>query len=171
MREAASARHRHTHTVIHSSRRTCLRVAPHHTSTNTSHVSDPSGSISPPRHVIDEAGAIFSAPVLCCLCHRPLCDHPPRFSTLVTASLSAEWHGTVYISAKLALPFGPTLLHFRLLADAVIRGRQTGEVNAAGGVGGHFQPANADRMPDGRWIPSPGLFELEFGNLYIAADT
>lgn len=80
------------------------------------------------RHVIDEAAVIFSALVLCCLCHRPLCDHgPPRFSTLVAASLSAEWHGTVYISAKLALPFGPTLLHFRLLADAVIRGRQTGK--------------------------------------------
>lgn len=75
---------------------------------------------------------IFSALVLCCLCHWPLCDHaatplPPRFSTLVAASLSAEQHGTVYISAKLALPFGPTLLHFRLLADAVIRGRQTGK--------------------------------------------
>lgn len=103
---------------------------------NTSHVSNPSRSISPLGHVIDKAAVIFSALVLSCLCHRPLCDHsppppprppPPRFSTLVAASLSAEQHGTVYISAKLALPFGPTLLHFRLLADAVIRGRQTGK--------------------------------------------
>lgn len=126
--EVASVRHRDTHTMMNSSRRTCLHVAPHHTSTNTSHVSNPSRSISPLRHVIDEAAVIFSALVLCCLCHRPLCDHgPPRFSTLVAASLSAECHGTVYISSKLALPFGPTLLHFRLLADAVIRGRQTGK--------------------------------------------
>ncbi len=51
---------------------------------------------------------IFSALMLCCLCHRPFCAPTSPPDTFVTASLNAEQRGTVYISAKLALPFGPS---------------------------------------------------------------
>lgn len=61
---------------------------------------------SPSPHSPD-APVIFCTLVLRCWCHRPSWApaSPPRV-TFVTASLIAEQRGTVYISAKLALPFG-----------------------------------------------------------------
>lgn len=133
-------RHPGARTMMNYRRRARLHVTPHHTSANTSHVSNPSRSTSPPRHVIDKAAVIFSALVLCWLCHRPLCDHAPtpphhpsRFSTLVAASLSAERRGTVYISAKLALPFGPRVVTFQAFSWRCHPRQADGEVSAAGG--------------------------------------
>lgn len=61
---------------------------------------------SPSPHSPDTP-VIFCTLVLRCWCHRPSWApaSPPRV-TFVTASLIAEQRGTVYISAKLALPFG-----------------------------------------------------------------
>lgn len=129
LRDVEPAWHRDAHMIKDSSRCTCLHVTPHLTSTNTSHVSNPNGSVSPARHVIDErcihthtraqwylVPSYFAAYVIV-----PFVQITPLPSTLVTASLSMEQHGTVYISAKLALPFDPTLLHFRHFADCLLR--------------------------------------------------
>lgn len=132
LRDAEPARHRDAHMMKDSSRCTCLHVTPHLTSTNTSHVSNPNGSVSPARHVINErcththththapqwylVSSYFAAYVIV-----PFVQITPLPSTLVTASLSMEQRGTVYISAKLALPFDPTLLHFRHFADCLLR--------------------------------------------------
>lgn len=60
---------------------------------------------SPSPHSPD-APVIFCTLVLRCWCHRPSWAPASPRVTFVTASLIAEQRGTVYISAKLALPFG-----------------------------------------------------------------
>lgn len=116
----------HIHMMMNYSRRACLHVTAHHASTNTSHVSNPSRSISPLRHVIDKAAMIFSALVLRCLCHRPLCDHMPPHPDSA--------HLSLHHSALSGMGQFISLLswHFHLAPRCYIS--LTGGVNAAGGA-------------------------------------
>lgn len=175
--EAASARHCGAPMLMNYSGRTCLHVPPHHTPTNTSHVSNPSRSISPLSHVIDKAAVIFSALVLCCLCHGPLCDHvatpPPAPPPPDSAHLSLHHSALSSMGQFISL----LSWHFHLAPRCYISGFELTLTSEAGRRGSersgrrHSRPANADRMRDGHWIPTRSLFGLQLGNPYVVTDT
>lgn len=96
----------------------------------------PNGSISPPRHVIDETHTpvIFSALVLWGLCHRPFCapTSPLRHLSLHHSARGGVGQFISLLSWHFQLALGPThttFLHFRHSADVAIRSQVSRKVS------------------------------------------